>query len=388
MCVHDQYLAPERNLRRLLPVGALPVLDRAPLAGEALTDVAVGSTACWWLGRPGPALDVRGLGPPPRRCSAERTSELARARVSHEAGHHERDDAVARAVGGPPLRVPELDVRPPRCVEQDGGGLFSDRRPAGRRPLRPCRPPAGQERRPAAGPAGRGSARGVVAFPAAAGRRHDRRPASMLPGAVALGALAGTAVAFAHGDLRLAPAATARTAAVVAALALALGAASAQDPAWAHDPGQGKQVRKARGPSLAPAAPRASRWTWTGRASACVQQARSRVAPAWFCGARSASRTRVTVAASCTARSKAGRRPVVRLRGSPRRGCRGRSVAARRAGSHRDAAAPAVRPIHGPDAGTRNAAGSALLVVCAALLVACLRLARRSGGQLPSAAVA
>lgn len=50
------------------------------------------------------------------------------------------------------------------------------------------------------------------------------------------------------------------------------------------------------------------------------------------------------------------------------------------------------RPLYAPpmaaDAGTRNAAGSALLVVCAALLVACLRLARRSGGQLPSAAVA
>lgn len=68
-------------------------------------------------------------------------------------------------------------------------------------------------------------------------------PLSLLPAAVALGALAGTVVAVAHGDLRFSRGATARTAALVAGAALVLGAGPGQETVWAHDPGQGEQVR-------------------------------------------------------------------------------------------------------------------------------------------------
>lgn len=69
---------------------------------------------------------------------------------------------------------------------------------------------------------------------------------TQLPAAVALGAAAGVIVAIVHGDLPIGrPSdAVARGAAVLTILAIALGGSS--DPAWAHDPGQGEQVRLGR----------------------------------------------------------------------------------------------------------------------------------------------
>lgn len=70
-------------------------------------------------------------------------------------------------------------------------------------------------------------------------------PVAQLPGAVVLGGLAGLLVAVVHGDLRLsgprAPLA-ARAMAVVAVVIVVL--AGSPPTAWAHDPGQGQEVRE------------------------------------------------------------------------------------------------------------------------------------------------
>ena len=207
-------------------------------------------------------------------------------------------------------------------------------------------------------------------------------PASMLPGSVALGALAGLAVALAHGDLRLSRTGTARTVAVVAALTVALGAAPGQDAAWAHDPGQGEQVREGE-----------------------LTVARS----------GGTARVTMTLAGPCDGLASVGtiaRRAGEVLRGPLRvedaaGGCRlagtvdglgaGRWFVYAEArggdGGQLESWLPAApgqteverRPLYAPpvaaDAGTRNATGAALLGVCAALVVACLRLARRSAGR-------
>lgn len=204
-------------------------------------------------------------------------------------------------------------------------------------------------------------------------------PLSLLPASVALGALAGAVFAVAHGDLRLGSAATARTVALVAAATLALGAGPGQDAAWAHDPGQGEQVREGQ--------LTVARFGGTARITMALD------------GPCDGLRATGTVA----------RRAGQALRGPLRladdgNGCRldgtvdglgdGRwfVYAEARDGEGRalEAWLPAApgdaeterRPLYAPpapaDVGTRNAAGAALLGVCAALVVACLRLARRA----------
>lgn len=204
-------------------------------------------------------------------------------------------------------------------------------------------------------------------------------PVSLLPVSVALGALAGAAVAVAHGDVRLGRGATARTAALVAGAALALGAGPGQETAWAHDPGQGEQVREGD-----------------------------------LTVARTGGTARITMAldgpceglrATGTVARRAGEvlRGPLRVADGPA-GCRldgtvdglseGRWFVYAEArddeGGELEAWLPAApgeaeterRALYAPpapaDTGTRNAAGAALLGVCTALVVACLRLARRA----------
>jgi len=71
-------------------------------------------------------------------------------------------------------------------------------------------------------------------------------PAGQLPAAVVLGGAAGLLVALIHGDLRISPrtGAVKRVAAVGAVVAITL--ATNPDPASAHDPGQGPQVAEGR----------------------------------------------------------------------------------------------------------------------------------------------
>ncbi|MDP3713739.1 MAG: hypothetical protein Q8R60_14790 [Mycobacteriales bacterium] len=204
-------------------------------------------------------------------------------------------------------------------------------------------------------------------------------PLALLPGSVALGALAGLLVALAHGDLRLSRAAAARTAVVVAALALAVGAVPGQDAAWAHDPGQGEQLRE-------------------GELTVAREGGTARITmelPGACDG--------LTAGGAVARRAGQALHGPLRVEDAPG-GCRldgtvdglgeGRWFVYAEArdddGTALEAWLPAapgetdteVRPLYAPpvaaDAGTRNAAGAALLAVCAALLVACLRLARRS----------
>lgn len=70
-------------------------------------------------------------------------------------------------------------------------------------------------------------------------------PVAQLPGAVALGALAGVLVAVVHGDVRLSgPRAPLFARAVAVAGVATVILAGSPPPAWAHDPGQGQEVRE------------------------------------------------------------------------------------------------------------------------------------------------
>ena len=71
-------------------------------------------------------------------------------------------------------------------------------------------------------------------------------PASQLPAAILLGAVGGLVVAFVHGDLRRGPLARAVTRVAFVLGMLALVIVDARASAWAHDPGQGKEVREVR----------------------------------------------------------------------------------------------------------------------------------------------
>jgi hypothetical protein len=207
-------------------------------------------------------------------------------------------------------------------------------------------------------------------------------PASLLPAAVVLGAAAGAVVALAHGDLRRAPGTPGRAAAVLLAAA-ALTAAAPPQSAWAHDPGQGEQVREGlltverdrggtalismalTGPcdGITPrraAARRAGR-TLTGELTATDSGGRCRLSGR-VTGLGSGGRWFVYAEAT----SGAGRPLEAWL-----------PVAA---GETATEARPLYAPPQQQGTGTRDPAGAALLAVAAALVVACLRLARRSAG--------
>lgn len=71
-------------------------------------------------------------------------------------------------------------------------------------------------------------------------------PAGQLPTATLLGVAAGLLVALAHGDLRVTRPTDAVTRAVLVLAVLASALVATADRAWAHDPGQGAQVREGR----------------------------------------------------------------------------------------------------------------------------------------------
>ena len=203
-------------------------------------------------------------------------------------------------------------------------------------------------------------------------------PASLLPGSVALGAAAGLVVAVAHGDVRFRGGAVRATA--VAFLALAALAAPGQQPAaWAHDPGQGEQVRQ--GELTVARTGGTARITMKLDGPCEGLQATGAVArragqalrgPLRLADAPGGCRLDGTVDGLgdgrwfvyAEARDDQGRAVEAWLPAAP-----GQTETERRLLYAPPAAA---------DVGTRNAAGAALLVVCAALVVACLRLARRA----------
>ena len=69
-------------------------------------------------------------------------------------------------------------------------------------------------------------------------------PASQLPVAIVLGVAGGVVVALIHGDLRRGPVGTAMTRGALVIGMLALAIVNAPGGAWAHDPGQGEEVRE------------------------------------------------------------------------------------------------------------------------------------------------
>lgn len=208
-------------------------------------------------------------------------------------------------------------------------------------------------------------------------------PARLLPAGVALGALAGAAVAIAHGDWRPRQRPATTVAALVVGLALApIVIPGGQAPVWAHDPGQGAEV-----------------------AEGLVTVTRS----------GSAARVTMLVSASCseletvrTTARRAGRSlhgPLRRFDEAGRcrldgrvdgldegrwfvytelRDDRGRSLEAWLPVAPGESSS-AVRPLYAvPTKGstaTRDLAGAALLSVVAGLVVACLRLARQAAAQ-------
>jgi hypothetical protein len=207
-------------------------------------------------------------------------------------------------------------------------------------------------------------------------------PASLLPTAVVLGAAAGAVVAFAHGDLRLAPGSAGRAAAALLLMVAALTAAGPPLPAWGHDPGQGEQVRDGL---LTVERDRDG----TARITMALTGPCGGITPS-RAAARRAGRT---LSGELTATDSGGG---CRLAGTVTGLSPGRwfvyAEATSGAGRPLEAWLPAaagqtateVRPLYEPPqqhgTGTRNAAGAALLAVAAALVVACLRLARRSAG--------
>ncbi len=213
-------------------------------------------------------------------------------------------------------------------------------------------------------------------------------PASLLPAAVALGAAAGALVAVAHGDLRPSPSprAAGRVAAVVAVVAAAVLAAGPPQPAWAHDPGQGEQVRDGvltvdrdgDGTARLTMELPGSCDGLTSRGAAARRAGQVRTGPLAATDSGGGCRLAGTVAGLGP-----GRWFVY-------------AQAADSAGRPLEAWLPAAaaeavtetRPLYAPpqrsSTGTRDAASAALLGVAAALVVACLRLARRS--STPAAA--
>ena len=208
-------------------------------------------------------------------------------------------------------------------------------------------------------------------------------PARLLPAAAALGALAGAAVAVAHGDVRPRPVVGTRVAALVAALAVALLSLPAGQPAaWAHDPGQGEQVR-------------------SGELTVSREADRATIAMAL----PSPCDRLTAVGATARRAGKVLRGPLrltdgqggCRLEGTVNglgagrwfvyaelRDARGRALEAWLPAAPGESDT-ALRPLYAPPAvsgtGTRNVAGGVLLLVAAGLVVACLRLARRSAGS-------
>lgn len=206
-------------------------------------------------------------------------------------------------------------------------------------------------------------------------------PGSLLPASAALGAVAGLVVALAHGDLRLSRTAVRRTVVLVAAAGLAIGAAPGQDAAWAHDPGQGEQLRTgtltvARTGGLAritmqldgPCGGLRATGTVARRAGAVLRGPLQVVEGPNGClldgTVNGLGQGRWFVYAE--ARDDTGRPLEAWLPARPDDDVTEQRLLY---------AAP---PPAGTGTGTRNLTGAALLSVCAALVVASLRLARRA----------
>ena len=204
-------------------------------------------------------------------------------------------------------------------------------------------------------------------------------PARLLPASVLLGALAGAAVAIAHGDLR--PRSLAPAAAITATVLAVLVVPPEQPSAWAHDPGQGREVR-------------------TGELTVNRSGERATLAMRLDgpCGRLTAGRTtarRAGGTATGPLRISAPSPDVCLLEGAVAGLGEGRwfvyAEVSDGAGRTLEAWLPAdsdettasLRPLYEPQAqngtATRNTAGAALLLIVAGLVVACLRLARRSG---------
>lgn len=204
-------------------------------------------------------------------------------------------------------------------------------------------------------------------------------PASQLPVSVLLGAAAGFFVALVHGDLRITrpPAMVTRSAAVFAVLALSLG--GTPEPAWAHDPGQGEQLREGQ-LSIQRTGDRAELTMVLPGSCDGLRPVRT--------AARRASQTR---SGSLEADLRSG--------GCVLTGTAGGLGSGRwfvyaelqdRAGQVLEAWLPAaadntvteVRPLYAPpvtdSSAAQSAVGGGLLLVVLGLLVACMRLARRA----------
>lgn len=210
-------------------------------------------------------------------------------------------------------------------------------------------------------------------------------PAAELPAAVALGAAAGLLVALIHGDLK--PARTARwvsPAAVVlgiVTLAVVVVVVGRPAPAWAHDPGQGEQVREGL--------------LSVQRADGRAELTMTLPGP---CGELVAIRTvarRAGDEITGPLSVSDGKGRTCRLSGtvaglSPGQwfvyaeldGVRGQRLEAWLPVTE-GAAESGIRPLYEPPArassGSRDAVGAVLLLAVAGLIVACVRLARRSG---------
>lgn len=204
-------------------------------------------------------------------------------------------------------------------------------------------------------------------------------PASLLPASVALGAAAGVVVAIAHGDLRPSSMTSTRTAALVVTLGLVLLPMPHVRPAWAHDPGQGEQVREGQ-LALTRSGERAS-----------VRMALDSSCEGLVAVGTTARRAEETLRGPLRLGEDGGD---CRLEGTVEGLGEGRWFVyvevQDRQGRSLEAWLPAApgetttasRPLYATpaeaDTGTRNAAAAVLLGVAAALVVACLRLSRRS----------
>jgi len=204
-------------------------------------------------------------------------------------------------------------------------------------------------------------------------------PASLLPASVALGAAAGLLVAIAHGDLRWRPGPPAHATAVVVLTVTLLALPTLQGAAFAHDPGQGEQIR-------------AGELTVT-RSGDDAQITMLLASPC----------EGLTPVGTVARRAGDTRRGPVRLVGDGDR-CRVQGsvtgltpgrwfvYAELRDGQGRPLeawlpvaageTATETRPLYAPPAtagaATQKVAGAALLAVAAGLVVACLRLSRKS----------
>ncbi len=204
--------------------------------------------------------------------------------------------------------------------------------------------------------------------------------ASQLPASVLLGAAAGLFVALVHGDLRIgrSRAAVTRAAAVLAVVALALG--GTPEPAWAHDPGQGEQVREGQ---LSVA-----RSGDTAELSMILTHSCDGILPVRTVARRAGQIRSGSLEAADTTSGACALTGTVGGLGSGRwfvyaelQDADGQALEAWLPAAA-DTTVTEVRPLYAPPATASSAAqiavGGGLLLVVLGLLVACLRLARRA----------